>query len=296
MWSIRVLSGSQSGQVYDLKLGKNIFGRGGLSDLKIQSLGISKEHCEIHVYKDKMMIVDLKSSNGTFVNGVKIQNSIIRIGDKISLFDVILDIIPTPDIRPKAQSFSSSGGKAVPTMKNPPVVTRPPQPLTAASDLNYPTGYPQQGNAALQMSYQPHARPSHPAGSTQNTYGTTDVAPVLFSQKIENYIENVVMPVIYKLGIIFTFKQILMSFVIIFIFAVTLLSTVPLTNIIKESNLNEATKRAKSVARAMANYNSQALLSGQLASPGATGGRGRNRRRRREGGRGPDDSVKPPQS
>src|SRR3989344_1164807 len=102
MWSIRVLSGQQIGQIYDLKLGKNVFGRGGVSDLKVQSLGISKEHCEIHVYKDKMMIVDLKSSNGTFVNGVKIQNSIIRVGDKVSLFDVILDIIPTPDIRPKS--------------------------------------------------------------------------------------------------------------------------------------------------------------------------------------------------
>ena len=101
MWSIRILSGAQAGQVYDLKLGKNVFGRGGQSQLKIQSLGISKEHCEIHVYKDKMMIVDLKSSNGTFVNGVKIQNSLVRIGDKISLFDVIMDVIPTPDIRPK---------------------------------------------------------------------------------------------------------------------------------------------------------------------------------------------------
>jgi pSer/pThr/pTyr-binding forkhead associated (FHA) protein len=83
MWSIRILSGPQTGQVFDLKLGKNVFGRGQNCEVKILSLGISKEHCEIHVYKDKMMVVDLKSSNGTFVNGVKIQNSIIHVGDKI---------------------------------------------------------------------------------------------------------------------------------------------------------------------------------------------------------------------
>ena len=93
MWSVRMLSGPNVGQIFDLKLGKNIFGRGGASDCKVQSLGISKEHCEIHVYKDKIIIIDLKSSNGTFVNGVKIQNSILRVSDKISLFDVILDII-----------------------------------------------------------------------------------------------------------------------------------------------------------------------------------------------------------
>ena len=90
MWSVRMLSGPNVGQIFDLKLGKNIFGRGGASDCKVQSLGISKEHCEIHVYKDKIIIIDLKSSNGTFVNGVKIQNSILRVSDKISLFDVIL--------------------------------------------------------------------------------------------------------------------------------------------------------------------------------------------------------------
>jgi len=264
MWSIRVLSGQQTGHIYDLKLGKNTFGRGGVSDLKIQSLGISKEHCEIHVYKDKMMIVDLKSSNGTFVNGVKIQNSIIRIGDKVSLFDVILDIIPMQDTRPKGVP------KAVQTVPNPPapVSRRSQNSVNSVSSVpnmagvgatNYPTGYPtnysQSGSAALQMSYQQAQAPA-PAATPS----------VSFQQKVENYIENVLMPVIYKLGIIFSLKQILLGFIIIFIFMVTILSTIPLTNIIKESNLDEASKRAKSVAKTMANYNSQLLLSGQLSN------------------------------
>jgi PAS domain-containing protein len=47
---------------------------------------------------------------------------------------------------------------------------------------------------------------------------------------------------------------------------VTVLSTVPLSNIIKESNFKEAGKRAKSVARAIAKTNEQALLSGQLGN------------------------------
>ena len=260
MWSVRVLYGQQAGQIYDLKLGKNVFGRGGVSDLKIQSLGISKEHCEIHVYKDKMMIVDLKSSNGTFVNGVKIQNSIVRVGDKVSLFDVIVDIIPTPDIRPKTEPKP----KPVKIMKNPPVPVRPAPPLPMQIGGQQGVNYPAQGSGALQMGY-PQPQPLYQGQSNQS--GQQMAAPqVSFQQNMENYVENVVMPAIYKLGIIFSFKQILLAFVIIFIFGVTILSTIPLTNIIKESNLDEAGKRAKSVARAVAKYNEQALLSGQLGN------------------------------
>ena len=257
MWSIRVLSGQQTGQICDLKLGKNVFGRGGVSDLKIQSLGISKEHCEIHVYKDKMMIVDLKSSNGTFVNGVKIQNSIIRVGDKVSLFDIILDIIPTPDIRPK------STPRPAPVIRNlaptPPPPRQAPIPLARQQVSHFPANYSaqmsNQGNLAMQMQYQQGAQPDQ-ASTPQ----------LSFDQKVENFIENITMPAIYKLAIVFSFRQILQAFILIFIFSVTLLSSFPLVNIIKESNFSEAAKRAKSVARAVAKYNEQALLSGQLAN------------------------------
>ena len=277
MWSIRVLSGQQSGQIFDLKLGKNVFGRGGGSDFKVQSLGISKEHCEIHVYKDKMMIVDLKSSNGTFVNGVKIQNSLVRVGDKISLFDVIMDLIPTPDIRPKNNSKlqnppvpTEPAPVEAPTFQ-PPAVPKTPTALTASyPQPQMPMPYPQQGNLAYQMNTNAMMA-SYPQMLAQQQ---AQVAPPVeppkpqptFSEKAENFIENVMMPAIYKLGIVFSFKQVLMSFIILFVFGVTLLSMIPLTTIIKESNLIEAKKRAKSVSRAMARVNEQALLSGQLTA------------------------------
>ena len=217
-----------------------------------------------------MMIVDLKSSNGTFVNGVKIQNSIIRVGDKVSLFDVIMDIIPTPDIRPQSVPAVIPVEKPVPKPPKPPRPPRAPVPLGAQPNQNYPMNYPQQGNLAMQMQYPQQAQMHH---TQQNQFGQAGAAPqaamgvqLTLGEKVENYIENVVMPAIYKLAIVFSFRQILQAFVIVFIFSVTLLSTFPLVNIIKESNLKEAVKRAKSVARAVAKYNEQALLSGQLAN------------------------------
>ena len=282
MWSIRVLSGQQVGQIYDLKLGKNIFGRGGNSDLKVQSLGISKEHCEIHVYKDKMMIVDLKSSNGTFVNGVKIQNSIVRVGDKVSLFDVIMDVIPTPDIRPKStakveeEDFPAPIEQPAPKKKKAKKRYQSPVPLNGGSPMqNFPAQYQQQGGLAMQaqfqqqgMQYYQGAANPYASMAAQASGAAPAAAPMnlTFQEKLDNFMEEKVMPAIYRLGIVFSFRQVLQGFVLAFILIVTVLSTVPLSNIIKESNFKEAGKRAKSVARALAKTNEQALLSGQLAN------------------------------
>jgi pSer/pThr/pTyr-binding forkhead associated (FHA) protein len=267
MWSIRILSGPQTGQIVDLKLGKNVFGRSQACDVKIQSLGISKEHCEVHVYKDKMMIVDLKSSNGTFVNGVKIQNSIIHLGDKLSLFDVIMDVIPAPDIRPKS----------VPVVKTPPPPQQPmmlqvPSIPNLQNQMVTPT-FPQSGiqnvteaysyNSPMQYqqsSYQTMSQQAAPPSPTPAVPSQT------LSEKMEMYIENTVMPAIYKLAILMPFKQILMGFILIFIIGVTLLSLIPLNIVTKESNFNEAGRRAKSVARSLARVNEAALLSGQLGN------------------------------
>jgi len=153
MWSIRVLTGSQAGQIFDLKLGKNIFGRGGQSEFKILSVGISKEHCEIHVYKDKVILVDLKSSNGTFVNGIKVQNSIIKLGDKVSLFDVIMDVIPTPDIRPNLQKPTARKNSNPSDQPISNVSLNGTSQFSAGANAQIPSQmqYPVYGNQALQI-------------------------------------------------------------------------------------------------------------------------------------------------
>ena len=89
-------------------------------------------------------------------------------------------------------------------------------------------------------------------------------ADLSLKDKIENYIENGIMPAIYKLAVIFPFKHVLMGFVLVFILAVTMLSIFPLTTILRESNIIEASKRAKSVARTVAKINESALLAGQF--------------------------------
>ncbi|MBC7754819.1 MAG: FHA domain-containing protein [Moraxellaceae bacterium] len=248
MWSVRILSGPQTGQIFDLKLGKNVFGRGANCDVKILSVGISKEHCEIHVYKDKAMIVDLKSSNGTFVNGVKIQHSIVKLGDKLSLFDVIMDVIPAPDLRPKVTV---------------PQVSRSARTQQSVATFNH--------GSAKQIAFQAEASqfPQTQMQQSLDPSASVTQAPsesiVPLKDKIENYIENVVMASIYKLSSVLPFKQVLLGFILLLVLMVTLLSLSPLTTITKESNFQEASKRAKSVARALARLNETALAADQFA-------------------------------
>lgn len=247
MWAIRLLTGPQTGQIVDLKMGRNLIGRGPSCDVKVVSNGVSKEHAEIHVYKDKIMLADLKSSNGTFINGVRAQNGLIRLGDKISVHDIIFDIIPAPDIRPTSTVSSASagvpammsGGGAAPQYYTPPAYesSQIPQPMMG---VEAPA---------------PMAPEAAPQGLMQN-----------LGQQIKEYIERVALPGIYKLAQVTDFKYVLGGFVIIFIFSVTLLSMIPMVQITRSSIMAESKRRALSIARNVAMANQQLLLQGNISS------------------------------
>ncbi len=49
-----------------------IFGRGGDSKIKLPASTVSRIHCELYEYEGQLVVRDLGSSNGTFVNGHKI--------------------------------------------------------------------------------------------------------------------------------------------------------------------------------------------------------------------------------
>jgi PAS domain-containing protein len=271
MWSIRILTGTQKGQIYDLKLGKNIFGRGAEADFKVNSVGISKEHCEIHVYKDKMIIIDLKSSNGTFVNGVKVQNSRIGLSDKVSLFDVIMDVIPKPEIRP-----------ALPPSKKKVVKKhRSPTPLDGQEQQQY-----DHVNGALALQNQPMMQSQQPMMMQQNfenyqipEYGQQPEFEVPTQQNLQSpeiqrplaekfdlFVETKIMPAVYKLASFIPFKQVFLGFTLFYIFMVTVLSLIPLITLNNEANIKEASLRAKSVARAISKLNESNLMKGQFNS------------------------------
>lgn len=63
-----------SGQVYELSREKTTVGRGDQNNLVIRESSLSTVHCEIRVNGSEVIVRDLGSRNGTFINGVQLTN------------------------------------------------------------------------------------------------------------------------------------------------------------------------------------------------------------------------------
>ncbi len=76
-----------------------VIGRRQDCDLSIPLSVISRKHCEINADQSKLMVRDLHSKNGTFVNGERIEETRLNAGDQLRLgpvtFVVQIDGIPT---------------------------------------------------------------------------------------------------------------------------------------------------------------------------------------------------------
>jgi hypothetical protein len=251
MWAVRILTGPQTGQVFSLQLGKNRVGRSAQCNVRVQSNGVSKEHCELNVFKDKIMVVDLKSSNGTFVNGTKVQNSLIRLGDKVAVHDIFFDIIPAPEARTSVPATQVSSQMQYPQTQQSP----------GGQTFNG-QGYPaaQQFPGAHSTG---HAAGAHSQGPDINQgVSVPNFNPQTPLEKLNDYVDRVAMPGIYKLAEYTDFKLLLGVFLGIFIVAVTALSMIPMAQITAASIEVESKRRALSIARRLASENQNAMAQG----------------------------------
>lgn len=69
-----------------------VFGRSSSADVKLDDGKISGKHCQLLLNKDKLEVVDLDSKNGIFLNGIRIEQSEIFLGDEVRLGDTIIAI------------------------------------------------------------------------------------------------------------------------------------------------------------------------------------------------------------
>jgi hypothetical protein len=241
MWVIKYLNGPQAGQTKELKPGRNVFGRAPTCDIQVPSLGASKEHCEITWVGDRILIRDLQSRNGTLVNGVRIQNGMLRSGDKVGVHDIIFEVYePRTQNSMPVQAYT--GGAAAPQIYQQHQMQMPPP---------MPNSMPASG--------------PQPQASAQNFMVSQGFVKGLISN-IQEYLERVALPGVYKLPEVAEFKWVICGFLASLIFAVTLLSMVPAMQVSKASILNESKRRAQSLARSLALLNQGALMGGSFAS------------------------------
>jgi len=89
-WQLRVLNGPGSGTTYAVEARLSI-GRAAASDLQLLAQEVSRHHARI-VEDDhgRHVLVDLDSSNGTYVDGVLVQCHVLELNAEITIGDIEL--------------------------------------------------------------------------------------------------------------------------------------------------------------------------------------------------------------
>ncbi|MFL5783372.1 MAG: FHA domain-containing protein [Bacteriovoracaceae bacterium] len=77
-----------------LSLGQSAtFGRSGNVDYVIEDGKMSSKHCRMLLKEDRLEIIDMSSKNGTYLNGIRIDQSEMFIGDEVRIGDTYVTIL-----------------------------------------------------------------------------------------------------------------------------------------------------------------------------------------------------------
>jgi len=82
---------------YEFNDKKVTIGRSNLADIVVHNEYASKFHALLMWYPDTLVLVDLNSANGTFVNSVRINSTLLRSDDIISLARYRIKVVDAPE-------------------------------------------------------------------------------------------------------------------------------------------------------------------------------------------------------
>jgi pSer/pThr/pTyr-binding forkhead associated (FHA) protein len=75
-----------------------IVGRTSGCDLRIPLTSVSRQHCELRIEDGKIYLRDLGSSNGTYHNSIRVQETMLKAGDEVVIgpvnFTLVVDNYP----------------------------------------------------------------------------------------------------------------------------------------------------------------------------------------------------------
>ncbi|MCA1722009.1 MAG: FHA domain-containing protein [Actinobacteria bacterium] len=83
---LEIASGTETGRVLAVRKPVIVLGRGTEADVRLTDTGVSRSHAELHLDPaGAVTIVDRHSTNGTTVNGRKVDSALLHDGDRIGL-------------------------------------------------------------------------------------------------------------------------------------------------------------------------------------------------------------------
>lgn len=139
---------NSDGTVAEIKLGDRplTIGRNPDSDIVLIDDRLSRIHCGLRLWDGEYYLKDLKSRNGTFVNGRRIEVTTLKPGDEVKVGQTILTFedenAPGADTAIHELNQEMAGGKGYTTILREiaPEVKRAPAPAPAAAPEQKPSG------------------------------------------------------------------------------------------------------------------------------------------------------------
>jgi len=115
---LKVLSGTHEGKLIQIKDEKFLIGRSESCQLRPKSESISRKHCVIVLKDGRVLLLDLKSRNGTFVNEKQLspdKAKILKSGDRLRCgqleFEVLIEVSIANTKQPEVQSVKEAAGR-----------------------------------------------------------------------------------------------------------------------------------------------------------------------------------------
>lgn len=227
MYKLVVISGPNRGTSYALQPEGLTIGRQSGNSVVLSSAKVSKQHCSLSLSANgAVTLKDLGSSNGTFVNGVLIKTRQLKIGDRLSVGEYVLELMEPP----------KKISRAVPALVGLGKISQTPQPWTASPSLGQVAG--------LNMNL-----------NTQ----TKEEMPKDLKGKIIWFFDHRIMPIFYGLNQKHEWQIISMGVLVAFVLGNLIISVYPLLQSNRELLIKETSRRAKFMAKQIADLNSPFL-------------------------------------
>jgi translation initiation factor IF-1 len=110
-YALRFISGKYQGGEFPLKMDREVvIGRSSDLDMVLVEDMVSRKHAKISTTNGQVIIQDMGSTNGTFVNGEKVKRVRLREGDRILIGTSIIKLISMDET--SADSIAGSGAVA----------------------------------------------------------------------------------------------------------------------------------------------------------------------------------------
>ncbi|MDR3634221.1 MAG: FHA domain-containing protein [Isosphaeraceae bacterium] len=137
-YQLVIVRGRSAAQALQLTDGVTTVGRHDECQLRIKSSQVSRKHCELFEKKGLLLVKDLGSANGTFVNGQKVDGQrVLEPGDELMIGSVKLRVEKKSGATPAPAAVTAPAAKPSDTAVGAPATEAAPAPADDEFDIDF---------------------------------------------------------------------------------------------------------------------------------------------------------------